>query len=82
MDILDQTLSSLTAPWYAMAALTVVPMVLSIPRAVALEFLILYALSGVWVIYCGISVPKATRAMTARMDDRATLLFRQLKLQP
>jgi hypothetical protein len=81
MDILDQILSSLTAPWYAMASLTVVPMMLSIPRVVVLEFLILYALSGVWVIYCGIPVPKPKKAMVARMDDRATL-FKQLKLQP
>jgi hypothetical protein len=79
MEFVEEALSSLHSSFYTMLFLTIVPMVVSIPRLLTFLFLLTYSFSGAWVVYCAIP-EKPAKSLGARMDDRATL-FRHLKLQ-
>jgi hypothetical protein len=79
MEVVEAALLSLHLSFYALLSLTIIPIVATIPRAMALAYLVAYALCGVWVVYC--SIPeKPAKHMGAQMDERTRLLLK-FKLQ-
>ena len=81
MELVETALSSLHPSFYAMLSLTILPMILPIPRALTLAYLVCYAVAGVWVLYRGLADKPVKQNMGARMDDRVMSVFRNLKIQ-
>ena len=72
--------ASLHTSFYAMAFLTVLPMVLTVPREMAFVYLIAYSVSGACVVLYGIPERPRSRVLSAEFDDRMRI-FRAIKLQ-
>lgn len=84
IQFIENALASLHVSWYIMLFLTVVPVVLSIPRQLSLMYLLVYAISGACVIVYGIPEPQKKEEsgnfLLSKMDDK-TRIFQAIKLR-
>ena len=86
MQFITDAINTLHVSWYGMVFFTVLPMAVTIHRSFSLIYLILYALSGAWVVLKGITPAEPSqqyrviKPLQSRVDEK-TRLFRSIKLQ-
>ena len=80
MQFIEDMLASLHASWYTMTFLTVLPIVVTVPRELSFVYLIAYSVSGACVVLYGIPERPRSRVLSAEFDDRMRI-FKAIKLQ-
>ncbi len=80
MQFIEDAYASLHTSWYAMTFLTVLPIVLTVPRELAFVYLIAYSVSGACVVLYGVPERPRGRILQSEFDDR-TRIFKAIKLQ-
>ena len=84
MEFIYNAIASLHASWYTMAFFTVLPMVVAVNRQLSLAYLVVYAMTGAWLVMCGLPEERPVRSETSllasKFDDRM-LLFKAIKLR-
>ena len=75
--MLETALAMMPIQWFVMAVLTVAPIALAVPRVWMLAYLVGYALSGAYVVYCARPGKKNPKLMAAKADG----MFARIRLQ-
>jgi hypothetical protein len=84
MEFIYNTIASLHASWYTMAFFTVLPMVVAVNRQLSLAYLVVYAMTGAWLVMCGLPerrVRSEPCQLASKFDDDRVLLFKAIKLR-
>jgi hypothetical protein len=84
MQFIDNAIASLHASWYAMAFFTVFPMVVAVDRQLSFVYLVVYAMTGSWLVMYGLPERPmggtSSSTLESRFDD-GMHLFKAIKLR-